>query len=181
MIPRILAVATAVLAAAIAASPAQEPAPAAPPAPAPAAPAPAAPAPAAPAPAPAAPAPAAPTTPPAALTSKDKDGLKAAIGKTATVRGKVVKTTNYQQKIAFIDLEGGFTVVCFKKNFSKFTEAPEKMYAQKEIEVTGKVTEHKEKPQIEITGPDQIKILEAPAAPAPAPAPAGGETKGPQQ
>ena len=157
MIPRILAVVT-VLAASAAACSAQDPAPAAPPAPAPAAPA----------------------APPVSLASKDKEALKAAIGQNAIVRGKVVKTTNYQEKIAFIDLEGGFTVVCFKKSFSKFPEAPDKMYAQKTIEVTGKITEHKEKPQIEITAPDQVKIVETPP-PAPAPTPAVPETKGPQQ
>ena len=125
-------------------------------------------------PAPPPPAPAQPAQPSVALASTDRDGLKAAIGKDAVVKGRVTKTNNWQGKTVFLDLEGGFTVVCFKKNFPKFPEPPETLYAQKVVEVTGSIREHKGKPQIEITAPDQVKI--APAAPAAAapdsPAPA---------
>lgn len=139
----------------------------------------------APAPAPPTPAqPAQPAQPPVALASTDREGIKAAIGKDAVVKGRVTKANNWQGKIVFLDLEGGFTVVCFKKNFPKFPEPPETLYAQKGVEVTGKIREHKGKPQIEITAPDQVKAVPAepdaaappapaaPAAPAAPPAPA---------
>ncbi len=114
-----------------------------------------------------------PAQPPVALASTDRDGIKAAIGKDAVVKGRVTKTNNWQGKIVFLDLEGGFTVVCFKKNFPKFPEPPETLYAQKGVEITGRIREHKGKPQIEITAPDQVKVVPVePAEPA-APAAAG--------
>ena len=124
--------------------------------------------------APAAPVPPAQTVAPA-IPSTDEAALKAAVGKTATVRGKVTRAHAWDGGITFLNLDGRFTVVCFKKNLGKFPSPPEKIYEHKTIEVTGMVSLHKEKPQIEISSPDQVKVVDAapaPAAPAAPPTPA---------
>jgi hypothetical protein len=109
----------------------------------------------------------APQTEPLRLQATDKDGLKGAIGKTATVTGRVQRANAWDGGITFLNLEGGFTVVCFKKHYGEFPSPPDQLYAQgKTIEVTGKIRLHKERPEIEITGPEQIKVLaDAPAPP----------------
>ena len=118
--------------------------------------------------------PPAPATEPLVLKSTDKDGLKAAVGKTATVTGQVQRANAWDGGITFLNLEGGFTIVCFKKNYGKFPAPPDQLYAKdKTIEVTGKIRLHKERPEIEITGPEQVKVLaEAPAEAAKPAAPA---------
>ncbi|MFM7181751.1 MAG: hypothetical protein ACKO2G_09860 [Verrucomicrobiales bacterium] len=121
---------------------------------------------------PAAQAPAEAAPAPVVLKATDREGLKAAVDKTATVTGKIQRANAWDGGITFLNLEGGFTVVCFKKNYGKFPSPPDQLFAQgKTIEVTGKVKLHKDRPEIEITGPDQIKVIaDAPAAP-PAAAP----------
>jgi hypothetical protein len=118
--------------------------------------------------------PPAPATEPLVLKSTDKDGLKAAVGKIATVTGQVQRANAWDGGITFLNLEGGFTIVCFKKNYGKFPAPPDQLYAKdKTIEVTGKIRLHKERPEIEITGPEQVKVLaEAPAPPSEPAAPA---------
>lgn len=115
-----------------------------------------------------------------ALKATDKDGLKAAIGKTAKVTGKVQRANAWDGGITFLNLEGGFTVVCFKKNYGKFPSPPDQLYSQgKSIEVTGQVRLHKDRPEIEITGPDQIKVVAD--APADAAKPAAPATDTPKE
>lgn len=124
-------------------------------------------------------APAAPAVEPVKLESTDAAGIKAAVGKPAVVRGKVGKTRAWEGGITFLNLEGGFTVVCFKKNLPNFPEPPDKMCAGKMIEVSGKITEYKGKLQIEITKPEQVKVLDPEAGDTPAnpEAPAGGQNE----
>ncbi len=50
--------------------------------------------------------------------------------------------------------------VIFGDDSSKFTQDPEVMFADKTISVTGKVTLFKDKPQIVVSSPDQIKLEE---------------------
>ena len=99
------------------------------------------------------------------LKATDRDGLVGAVGKTATVTGDVQRANAWDGGITFLNLEGGFTVVCFKKNYGKFPSPPDQLYSRgKTIEVTGKIRLHKDRPEIEITGPEQVKVLaEAPA------------------
>jgi micrococcal nuclease len=51
-----------------------------------------------------------------------------------------------------------FTVVIFAKDKSNFKEAPEVMYNDKNICVTGVVKKYKDKPEIIVSSPDQITI-----------------------
>ena len=110
---------------------------------------------------------------PVAIASTNAAAVAAAVGKTTTVRGKVTRANAWAGGITFLNLEGRFTVLCFKKNLSKFPSPPEKIYQNKIIEVTGQVRMHKDKPEIEISSPDQVKVLgdAPPTAAAPEPEP----------
>jgi RecJ-like exonuclease len=117
-------------------------------------------------------------TPPAQAASKVIDSsnvedLKANANQTVTVKGKVVKATDWDGKgnpekgINFIDLAGKqFTLVVFAADYGKFTSHPAVMYKDKTIEVTGKLELRKEKWQIKATSPEQVKIVEDAAEPA---------------
>lgn len=59
----------------------------------------------------------------------------------------------------------GFTVVIKKAALSKYKDDakiddPSEHFSQKKIRVSGKVTKYKEKAQIEVTSPSQIKLIE---------------------
>lgn len=130
-------------------------------------------------------APPTPPTPPARAAAKVIDSanvedLKANANQTVTVKGKVVKATDWDGKghpekgINFIDLAGKqFTLLVFAADYGKFPSHPAELYKNKTLEVTGKLELRKEKWQIKATSPQQVKIVEAaePAAPEP-PAPA---------
>jgi len=135
-------------------------------------------------------APPTPPTPPARAAAKVIDSanvedLKANANQTVTVKGKVVKATDWDGKgnpekgINFIDLAGKqFTLVVFAADYGKFASHPAVMYKDKTLEVTGKLELRKEKWQIKATSPEQVKIVEdaEPAAPEP-PAPAEPKEK----
>ena len=105
------------------------------------------------------------------VSAGDIEGVKKLIGKKAVVFGKVI-SANESEKVgmSFLDLDGGkFTVVCFKDNYSKFPDAqsPAKLYKGKTIEITGDIFEYRKggkgspQPEIKLTDPAQIKVIEA--------------------
>ena len=93
------------------------------------------------------------------------------VGEECVVVGRVVMTKNIGSR-CFLnfhhDYRTCFTVVIERESFDRFPEPPETMYADKHVKVTGKVIEYRGKPEIIVTGPDQIRIVnEAGGAPAP--------------
>lgn len=128
-----------------------------------------------PTPIPATPAPAAPTAPApapsmpaaAALDATDAEALKAAVGKTATVRGQVSGVGNTANKtIYFINLtpaRGGFVGIVRKDNYdavaAPFAGDLKAGLSGKTIELTGEVVLYKDAPQIVVKTPDQIKVV----------------------
>ena len=104
------------------------------------------------------------------VAAGDIEGVKKLIGKKAVVFGKVISANESAKAgISFLDLDGGkFTVVCFKDNYAKFPEgqSPDKIYKGKDIEITGEIFEYRAKgkgdpkPEIKLTEPSQIKIIE---------------------
>ncbi len=104
------------------------------------------------------------------VSAGDIEGVKKLIGKKAVVFGKVISANESAKAgISFLDLDGGkFTVVCFKDNYAKFPEgqSPDKIYKGKDIEITGEIFEYRAKgkgdpkPEIKLTEPSQIKIIE---------------------
>jgi DNA/RNA endonuclease YhcR with UshA esterase domain len=55
---------------------------------------------------------------------------------------------------------GRFTIVIWGENRGAFSEAPEDAYADKTVRVTGAVDSYEGVPQIEISSPDDIEIVE---------------------
>ncbi len=104
------------------------------------------------------------------VSAGDIEGVKKLIGKKAVVFGKVISANESAKAgISFLDLDGGkFTVVCFKDNYARFPEgqSPDKIYKGKDIEITGEIFEYRAKgkgdpkPEIKLTEPSQIKIIE---------------------
>lgn len=104
------------------------------------------------------------------VSAGDIEGVKKLIGKKAVVFGKVTGTGEAKSGISFLNMEGSkFTVVTFKENFAKFEggQSPAKLYKGKEVEVTGEIFEYRKtpnsspQPEIKLTDPAQIKIVEA--------------------
>jgi len=84
-------------------------------------------------------------------------------GKIVTVEGRVVATYN-SGKACFLNFHKNwrryFTAVIFASNFRKFSSAPEEYYRNKKVRVKGLVKEYKGKPEIIVTSPTQIAILD---------------------
>ena len=108
----------------------------------------------------------APATQPAEkLEVTNFDAIKAAVDKTITVTGTVSRTGwSPRGNILFINFESvgrdGFSVVVPKDNkdaVAQYGEAAEQLQG-KQVEITGKITLYRDKPQIQIATADQIKI-----------------------
>ncbi|MEK6692883.1 MAG: hypothetical protein AABY44_05590 [Nitrospirota bacterium] len=83
-------------------------------------------------------------------------------GQHKTVDGIIVKTNN-TGKTVFLNFHPNwkryFTAVIFDRDFHLFPNNPEKYYLNKHVRVTGIIKEYKGKPEIILTSPDQIRIL----------------------
>jgi len=86
--------------------------------------------------------------------------LKKSIGKTATVYGKVSTASISRSGHHFLNFYSSeLVVVCFKEHAGKFEKGgPAKQFKGQEIEVTGKVELYRNRPQIKLTSPGQIKL-----------------------
>jgi micrococcal nuclease len=90
---------------------------------------------------------------------------KAHIGEQAKVCGKVASTryaTTTRGKPTFLNLDKPypsqvFTVLIWGENREKFG-APEEMYRDKQICVTGKITEYRNAPEIVVSEPQDIEL-----------------------
>ena len=84
------------------------------------------------------------------------------IDQTCFVHGKIVLTSNIGSR-CFLnfhqDFRNHFTILINRENYDKFPEPPEVMYRDKNVKVFGRVVEYEGKPEIIVTGPDQITIL----------------------
>lgn len=86
-----------------------------------------------------------------------------AIGDVAYVCGKVIDVRNIGA-ITFINFDGDqdrrFTGVVFRDNYGKFPDDIKKLYAGKFVKIRGQITTHRDKPQIVLTSPDQIEVID---------------------
>ena len=111
---------------------------------------------------------AASSTEPTATATYAWSDARAHMGETATFTGPVVATI-YEKGIenhpTFLNIGVDYpdvsrlSVIIWEKDRSAFPEAPEVMYANKTIRVTGKVIEYQTATAIEISSPDSIKVL----------------------
>lgn len=90
------------------------------------------------------------------------DSVTKHYGEKVTVCSKVYGTKALE-KVTFINLGAAYpnsllTVVIFTKDKDKFKSAPEAMYSEKSICVTGELKEYNGKPEIVVSSPDQIAI-----------------------
>lgn len=98
----------------------------------------------------------------AAVAANDLNAVNKQTGKSGTVQGTVAKLfappSNSLVVLNFADdYWTAATVVVRAKNFAKFPNL--QTLKGKKVLVTGRVTEYKEKPQIEVSEPGQIKII----------------------
>jgi hypothetical protein len=92
------------------------------------------------------------------------DQAKLHVGKVITVQGKIVNTYNHRGEVCFLnfdtDWRDKFYIPIFQKAFRFLPEEPQDYYMNKTIRVTGEVTLHKGRPNIEVRDLDQIEIVE---------------------
>lgn len=84
------------------------------------------------------------------------------VGKVALVSGKVIGV-GASKTMRFIDFDENkparFQVVVNEKHWSAFPGEFDALYKDKIVRVRGMVTTYQERPQIQVTSPDQIEIL----------------------
>ncbi len=108
-----------------------------------------------------------PTTAAAIIDVTEKDKIKAAVGQELTVRGKVSQVFTSRSGRVLLNFEGigrqDFNVMIQKANVDAITAGlggdMDKALKEMIITVTGPVTLYRENPQIEVTKPEQIKVL----------------------
>ena len=88
------------------------------------------------------------------------------LGKVITVKGTIVDTHLVESgEICFLnydpDWQGKFYIAMFKEAFELLPDPPDTHYLDKTLLVTGKVTMHRDRPQIEVHDASQIEVLES--------------------
>jgi len=103
------------------------------------------------------------------------------VGRVAFVSGKIVRVGS-SGRVNFLNFDterdGKFTGIVFKPFLERFPGSLKSLYEDKYVRIRGLVTTYGGRPQIQITSPDQIEVLEAPAEVKPLPevrAPSIGE------
>lgn len=107
--------------------------------------------------------------PPQASTLPEPDGpvpwdeADKYLERVITVKGTIVDTHNIGN-ICFLnydpDRQDKFYIAMFKEAFELLPDPPEEHYLNKTLLVTGKVTLHKDRPQIEVRDASQIEVVE---------------------
>lgn len=82
-------------------------------------------------------------------------------GQYKIVQGLIVKTYKYS-KACFLDFrldyKNGFVGVIFASAFSSFPYSPDSYYLNREVRISGLITQHEGHPQIIINSPSQIEV-----------------------
>ena len=97
------------------------------------------------------------------------------LGQEVTVEGTILdaKVTGSVCQLQFSRNKDSFYVVVFEKAMNSWGQSPEKFFLGKTIQVSGKVTTYRDRPQIRIETSKQVSVVSpVAAAVAPAPAPA---------
>jgi hypothetical protein len=85
------------------------------------------------------------------------------VGQRVTVEGKIVDTYNHQGRIVFLNFDknwqGKFYIPVFNEVFDDFPRSPEKYLLGKTLRITGKVSLHRDRPNIEVHDRGQIEIV----------------------
>jgi endonuclease/exonuclease/phosphatase family metal-dependent hydrolase len=85
------------------------------------------------------------------------------VGQVAFVAGKVINV-NRAGRVTFVNFDeqrpARFTAVIFAENLANFPKPPQEMYEGQIVRVRGTVSLFKDQPQIVVTKPDQIEVLD---------------------
>lgn len=86
-----------------------------------------------------------------------------AVGETAFISGKIIDV-NSAGRVNFLNFDtkrpADFVVVIFRDNLKNFPQPLQEMYDGKIVRVRGMVRLYRDRPEIEVTHPDQIEILD---------------------
>jgi endonuclease/exonuclease/phosphatase family metal-dependent hydrolase len=86
-----------------------------------------------------------------------------AVGESAFISGKIIDV-NSAGRVNFLNFDtkrpADFVVVVFREKLGNFPQPLEKMYNGKIVRVRGVVKLYRDRPEMEVTSPDQIEILE---------------------
>ncbi len=89
----------------------------------------------------------------------------AVVDRMARVSGKII-AVGHARTIHFLNFDlkrpGDFTVVIRENNMKNFNGTLEESYDQKLVTVTGYVSNYRNKPQIQVSHPSQIKVIDKP-------------------
>ena len=96
------------------------------------------------------------------LAADKTEELMAKDGQKITVYGETHGSGKSSSGMNFVNFKGAeFYLVTFKSDVDEFEDGePADVYDEKRLAVTGLVSIYKEKPQIKLTSPDQVRILE---------------------
>ncbi|MEN9019892.1 MAG: hypothetical protein ABF370_05200 [Verrucomicrobiales bacterium] len=97
----------------------------------------------------------------AAIPATSAAKIAEAMGKAVDVSGRVAKANVSSSGTHFLNFAGSeFKIVCLADLVKKFPAGgPAALYKGKSIVVTGVVELYKGKPQIKLTGPDQVRVI----------------------
>ncbi|NLF70240.1 MAG: hypothetical protein GX575_14470 [Candidatus Anammoximicrobium sp.] len=103
--------------------------------------------------------------PPARVAAHDVQALRTLVGQAVTVSGRVsgtgVSGSSGHQFLNFDNRE--FSVICFADDLDRFTAGqPAELYKGRDIEITGVLERYRDKLQIRLREPSQIKLAGAP-------------------
>ena len=91
------------------------------------------------------------------------DHARQYMGQTITVEGKVV-LANKTRSVCFLNFtenwRGRFYVILFEGVLGSWPESADKYFLNKTIQVTGEVKERKGVPQIQVTDPKQVRVIQ---------------------
>ncbi len=86
------------------------------------------------------------------------------VGQRITVEGEIVDTYNHQGNVCFLNFSkewrGKFYIPVFKEVFPQLAGPPETVFLNKTLRITGKVSLHNNRPNIEVHDISQIEIVE---------------------
>jgi hypothetical protein len=88
--------------------------------------------------------------------------LKAKEGQKVTIYGATIDSGKSQSGTNFVNFKDAeFYLIAFKSDLEPFKEGePADLFDGKRIVVTGVISIYKDKPQIKLTSPDQVRLLE---------------------
>lgn len=95
------------------------------------------------------------------IRANETEALEAKEGQEVVVYGKTADSGKSSSGTNFVNFEGSeFYLVTFKSDLGLFPDGePADLFDGKRLAVTGVVSIYRDKPQIKLTAPDQVRIL----------------------